>query len=118
MVSPQAPVTVWFDSQCPLCKKEIALMRSLDWHKRVNFVDIYAADKCPLDPALLLERFHAQEAGEPIVHGAAAFAVLWRELPLLKPLGVIARKPSILRILERAYIAFLRVRPRLQKLMS
>ena len=67
---------------------------------------------------LLLERFHAQEAGEPIVHGAAAFAVLWRELPLLKPLGVIARKPSILRILERAYIAFLRVRPKLQKLMS
>ena len=93
-------------------------MRSLDWNERVNFVDIYAADKCPLDPALLLERFHAQEAGKPIVHGAAAFAVLWRELPLLKPLGVIARKPLILRILERAYIAFLRVRPKLQKLMS
>jgi hypothetical protein len=44
--------------------------------------------------------------------------VLWRQLPLLKPLGVLARLPWILRVLERAYVAFLRVRPRLQKLVS
>ena len=78
MEGKQAQVQVWFDSQCPLCVKEIALMRRLDWRKRVNFIDIYAADQCPLDPAQLLERFHAQEAGQPIVHGAAAFAVLPR----------------------------------------
>ena len=53
-------------------------MRRLDWRKRVNFIDIYATDHCPIDPVQLLERFHAQEAGQPIVDGAAAFAVLWR----------------------------------------
>ena len=118
MVDTSAPVTVWFDSQCPLCIKEIALMRRLDWLNRVNFIDIHAAEQCPLDAAQLLERFHAQEAGQPIVDGAAAFAVLWRQLPLLKPLGVLARLPWILRVLERAYVAFLRIRPRLQKLVS
>jgi predicted DCC family thiol-disulfide oxidoreductase YuxK len=111
-------VTVWFDSQCPLCAKEIALMRRLDWHKRVNFIDIYATDHCPLDPAQLLERFHAKETGQPIVDGAAAFAVLWRHLPLLKPMGALARLPWVLSVLERAYVVFLSVRPKLQKLVS
>ena len=53
MVDTSAPVTVWFDSQCPLCIKEIALMRRLDWRKnRVNFIDIHAlaqSYQCPLD---------------------------------------------------------------------
>jgi predicted DCC family thiol-disulfide oxidoreductase YuxK len=118
MADKPARVTVWFDSQCPLCTKEIGLMRRLDWHGRVNFIDIYAATDCPLDPAQLLERLHAQEVGQPLVDGAAAFAVLWRHLPLLKPLGVLARLPFVLSILERAYVAFLRIRPRLQKLVS
>ena len=106
---------VWFDSQCPLCAKEIALMRRLDWFNRVEFIDIYATSDCPLEPSRLLARFHAQEIGQPIVEGAAAFAVLWRHLPVLKPLGMLARIPLILRLLERAYVQFLRVRPGLQR---
>ena len=113
-----ASVTVWFDSQCPLCTKEIALMRRLDWRNRVTFVDIYTAEKCPIDPARLLERFHAQEEGQPLVNGAAAFAVLWRHLPLLQPIGAMARLPMVLKLLEHAYIAFLTIRPRLQKLLN
>ena len=111
-------VRVWFDSQCPLCAKEIAFMKRLDWFKRVEFIDIYAASDCPLDPSKLLARFHAQESGQPIVDGAAAFAVLWRHLPLLKPLGMAARIPRVLRLLEAAYIQFLRVRPALQKFLG
>ncbi len=111
-------VQVWFDSQCPLCAKEIAFMKRLDWFKRVEFVDIYATSDCPLDPSKLLTRFHAQESGQPIVDGAAAFAVLWRHLPLLKPLGMAARIPRVLRLLEAAYIQFLRVRPALQKFLG
>ncbi|GIS19998.1 MAG: hypothetical protein CM15mP120_19140 [Pseudomonadota bacterium] len=80
-------ITVWFDSQCPLCIREIALMRRLDWFGRVDFVDIYAAQSCPLEPQLLLQRFHAQESNRPVISGGAAFAALWRHLPLLRPLG-------------------------------
>ena len=111
----QAAVQVWFDSQCPLCRKEIAFMRRLDWRNRVLFTDILTADQCPLEPSQLLARFHAQERGASLVSGAAAFAVLWRYLPLLRPLGEMARIPWVLALLERAYIRFLRVRPKLQK---
>ena len=115
MEGKETQVQVWFDSQCPLCAKEIAFMKRLDWFKRVEFVDIYTTADCPLDPRQLLARFHAREKGQPIVDGAAAFAALWRHLPLLKPLGVVARIPLVLRMLEKAYVQFLRVRPALQR---
>ena len=118
MEGKETQVQVWFDSRCPLCAKEIAFMKRLDWFKRVEFVDIYTTADCPLDPRQLLARFHAREKGQPIVDGAAAFAALWRHLPLLKPLGVVARIPLVLRMLEKAYVQFLRVRPALQRFLG
>jgi predicted DCC family thiol-disulfide oxidoreductase YuxK len=107
-------VTVWHDGACPLCRREIALMRRLDRRGRIDFVDATAAT-CPLDRAAMLARFHAREEGGPIVSGAAAFAAMWRAIPLLRPLGVAARSPAVLALLERLYLRFLRVRPRLQR---
>jgi predicted DCC family thiol-disulfide oxidoreductase YuxK len=108
-----ATVTVWFDSACPLCRREIRLMRALDWRNAISFVDIHAQDThCPIDPALLLARFHAQDQAGNLVSGAAAFALMWRQIPLLWPLGQVARVPAILRLLERAYLRFLAWRQR------
>lgn len=109
-------LTVWFDGACPLCQREIALMAKLDGGRAITFVDVSAPDAvCPTDRALLLARFHAQEAGKPAVSGAAAFAAVWRAIPVLSPLGHLARLPPVLWALERVYLAFLRVRPRLQR---
>ncbi len=109
-------VTVWFDSQCPLCVREIALMKRLDRRGAIDFVDLYGARDCPVDPAELLRRFHARERGQPVVSGAAAFAAMWRAIPVLRPLGLLAKFPPVLWILEGAYRLFLLVRPRLQRL--
>ena len=49
---------------------------------------------------------------------AAAFAAMWRAIPLLKPLGLIARNAFVLGLLERLYNRFLIIRPRLQKLLD
>lgn len=109
---PHPALTVWFDGACPLCTREIALMRRLDARGAIDFVDVSAEGAaCPLDRADLLARFHAQEAGNPIVSGAAAFAAMWRAIPLLRPLGLIAQFPPALWVLERAFRLFLRVRP-------
>ncbi|MBW6526349.1 DUF393 domain-containing protein [Sphingomonas sp. RHCKR7] len=108
-------VTVWHDGACPLCQREVALMRRLDRRGRIRFVDATTAGTCPLDRATMLARFHAQEAGGPIVSGAEAFATMWRAIPLLRPLGLAARRPAVLALLERLYRRFLRVRPRLQR---
>ena len=93
-------------------------MRSLDWWGAIQFVDVTtaAAELCPLDRADLLTRFHARENGG-ILSGAAAFAAMWRAIPVLRPLGLLARVPWVLVLMERAYIVFLRHRPRLQRLM-
>jgi len=107
-------VTVWHDGACPLCQREIALMRWLDRRGRIDFVDATAAT-CPVDRAAMLARFHAREEGGPIVSGAAAFAAMWRAIPLLRPLGLAARHPALLALLERLYLRFLRVRPGLQR---
>lgn len=108
-------LTVWYDGACPLCQREIALMRRLDQAGAITFVDAARGDAaCPLDRAELLARFHAREDGR-IVSGAAAFAAMWRAIPLLRPLGLAARSPLVLAALERLYRAFLRVRPRLSR---
>lgn len=112
------PVTVWFDSGCPLCRREIALMRRLDRRGRITFVDAVDPDAaCPIDRAEILARFHARE-GDRLLSGAEAFAAMWRAIPLLRPLGILAGWRPLTPAFEWAYRRFLRVRPRLQKLLS
>ena len=70
-------VKVWFDSECPLCAREIKIMRKLDWFNKVDFVDVLSTPDCPIQRKHLLEKFHAQLLGGPLLSGAAAFALLW-----------------------------------------
>lgn len=108
-------LTVWYDGACPLCRREIALMRRLDVRRRIDFIDVAPPDSiCPVDRDALLARFHAMEDGT-MLDGAAAFAAMWRAIPLLRPLGLLARVPLILWLLERAYRGFLMIRPKLQR---
>ncbi len=92
------------------------MMRLLDRRRRIAFVD--AADdtalSCPLDRGDLLARFHAREDGV-LLSGAAAFAAMWREIPLLRPLGLLARNRLVLAALEQGYGLFLRMRPCFQQ---
>lgn len=109
-------VTVWFDSSCPLCQREISLMRRLDRRAAIRFVD--ACDpraSCPIDRGEILARFHAEENGR-LLSGAAAFAAMWRAIPVLRPLGIAAGWKPVTPLFDVAYRGFLRVRPRLQRL--
>ncbi len=94
-------------------------MRKLDRHGAIEFVDVVdaSASACPIDPTELLSRFHATENGR-LLSGAAAFAAMWRAIPLLRPLGLAAQSPWLLAILERLYLQFLRVRPKLQRMFA
>ncbi len=113
---PLPALTVWYDGACPLCIREIALMRRLDQAQRIAFVDVAPEDAaCPIDRTLLLARFHAQEPNGPVLDGAAAFAAMWRTIPALRPLGLLARNGTVLSALEWLYTRFLIVRPRLQR---
>ncbi len=109
-------LTIWFDGGCPLCRREIALMRRLDKRGAISFVDVSNGDTaCPIDRDALLARFHALEDGV-MLSGAAAFAAMWRAIPLLRPIGVAARNQAVLAMLEWLYRRFLVIRPMLQRL--
>ena len=110
-------LTVWFDGSCPLCRREMGLMKRLDRRGAIDFIDVAASPDadCPIGRTELLARFHARENGR-LLSGAGAFAAMWRAIPLLRPLGQLARVPLALSLLERSYVAFLQVRPRLQRL--
>jgi predicted DCC family thiol-disulfide oxidoreductase YuxK len=111
-------VTVWYDGGCPLCLREIAVMRRLDKRQVISFIDVTSENSvCPIAPADLLARFHAQENGV-MLSGAAAFAAMWRAIPLLRPLGLAAQNTFVLAMLERLYIVFLTHRPKLQRLVT
>src|SRR6056297_3650014 len=109
-------VTVWYDGGCPLCVREIALMNRLDRRDRIEFVNVDLEDaSCPVDRQLLLRRMHAREGDGPLVDGAAAFAAMWRAIPVFRPLGLLAKNCVVLWVLERLYRGFLVVRPALQR---
>lgn len=112
-------VKVWFDGGCPLCQREIRIMRRLDIGGAIDFVDVSESvdATCPIDQADLLARFHAEENGK-VLSGAAAFAAMWRAIPRLRWLGMLAQNATVLAIFERLYLLFLRIRPKLQKLVS
>jgi predicted DCC family thiol-disulfide oxidoreductase YuxK len=110
-------LTVWFDGACPLCAREIALMRRLDWRMRIDFVDLVdETNSCPIDRTVALARFHVLEHGK-ILSGAAAFGAMWRAIPLLYPIGLLARNRTVLQGLEWLYLLFLKARPTIQRTM-
>lgn len=111
-----AELTIWFDGACRLCSREIAILQRLDRHRAISFVDVSAGqpENCPVSQEELLARFHARE-GDRVLSGAAAFAAMYRAIPLLRPIGELARLPLFDRLFEALYRAFLRIRPRLQK---
>ena len=116
-VAQARPLTVWYDGDCPICAAEIGLMRRLDRVSAIAFVDLSLPGACPTDRNARLARLHAQVRGGPMVSGAAAFVAMWRVLPPLRPLAVLASPPPVLWLLERAYGLFLRLRPGLQAIV-
>ena len=112
-----AKLFVWYDGACPLCRREIDFMRRLDRRRSIRFIDLSRSSSasCPIDRETLLARFHASEDGR-LLSGAAAFAAMWRAIPLLRPFGVAARSGAVLSCLEFGYRVFLKLRPSLQNL--
>lgn len=111
-------VTVWYDGGCPLCVREIALMKRLDRDDNIRIIDVDDdGATCPIDRDLLLRRFHAREGEDgELLDGAAAFAAMWRATPTFRPLGLLARNRAVLWVLERMYSLFLLVRPAMQRM--
>jgi predicted DCC family thiol-disulfide oxidoreductase YuxK len=117
-----AKLTVYFDGSCPLCSKEIGAYRKCRGGDEIDWVDVSRVPDHDLAPGLsrtdAIRRFHVRLADGTTVSGGAAFAELWAALPALAFVGYIGRCRPVSWILEVAYLAFLPIRPWLQRRLS
>ena len=117
-------LTVFFDGSCPLCVREIGFYRRRRGADAIDWIDVSAhAAETPagalraapgLSRCEAMARFHVMDAGGALVSGGEAFARLWFALPAFRPAGRVALLPPFRWLLNRAYDAFLRVRPAMQ----
>jgi predicted DCC family thiol-disulfide oxidoreductase YuxK len=110
------PLTVFFDGACPICAREIALMKRMDQQRQLEFNDFSAVDydaaSIDVSPAELSRIIHARWADGRVISGVEVFRAMWEAVGL----GMLARL-SRLSLLEpmvlRAYAWFARNRLRL-----
>jgi predicted DCC family thiol-disulfide oxidoreductase YuxK len=110
------PLTVFFDGACPICDREIALMRRLNRRERLVFCDFSRPDYDPttidISPAELGRIIHARWGDGTVITGVDVFRAMWEAVGL----GFLARL-SRLSLVEplvvRAYAWFARNRLRL-----
>jgi len=107
--------TVYFDGACPLCAKEIATYQAWRGADKIAWID---ASRCTeadlgnqLDRTQALGRLHARDENGMLVSGAAAFLVMWRQLPALKWITPYLERPWMIALLDHLYHVFLKCRP-------
>ncbi len=110
-------VEVYFDGLCPLCRREIELLRRLDRRGHIRFTDIaaagFSAASLGLDQAQLMARIHGRVlASDELIEGVEVFRRLYQAVGL-GPLVALSRWPGISWGLDWAYRWFAENRLRL-----
>ncbi len=107
---------VYFDGDCPLCRREIALLRRLDRRGRIAFEDIAAPgfDPAPLGRTRdeLMASIHGRLPDGTWVEGVEVFRRLYAAVGL-GPVVALSRLPGVSSALDVAYRLFARNRLRL-----
>ena len=109
-------IEVFYDGECPLCMREIQMLRCRDHRRRIRFVDIAAegfnASSVGVTLAALMDRIHGRLPDGTLVEGVEVFRRLYMAVGFTR-LVALTRLPGIARLLELAYRVFARNRLRL-----
>ncbi len=115
-------LTVFYDGACPLCRREIGFYKNRKGAEAISWIDVSRAARDEVAPGLTktqaMARFHVMKPGGALVSSGRAFAELWAALPGFRLFGRIARTGPLAWALDRAYGAFLKLRPRVQALVA
>lgn len=115
-LAPGRVFQVFYDGDCPLCTREIALLRSWDRAGRIEFTDIAADGFDPAtagrDMATLMGSIHGRLPDGTLVEGVEVFRRLYEAVGL-GALVRLSRLPGVAALADRAYALFARNRLRL-----
>ncbi len=113
---PDHDFEVFFDGECPLCMREIRMLRRLDRRDRIRFTDIAAngfdAAALGRDLADLMARIHGRMPDGAWVEGVEVFRQLYAAVGF-GPLVSLTRLPGIAQLLGLGYRVFAKNRLRL-----
>jgi len=109
-------IEAYFDGACPLCVREMALLRRLDRGGRIRFVDIAApgfdAAATGIPWQDLMDRIHGRLPDGRVVEGVEVFRRIYAALGWPR-LVAATRLPGVRQALDVAYRLFARNRLRL-----
>lgn len=110
------PLTVYYDGACPICRREISLMRRLDRRGRLLLIDFapptFCEPECGLSCEQLSAVIHARWGDGRVIQGVEVFRAMWTAVGL-GWLARVSRWPFIDRLLVRSYVWFAKHRLRL-----
>ena len=108
-------VQVFYDGDCPLCSREIALLRWLDRREAVWFTDIaeagFSAEEWGTTQAELMAAIRGRTADGAWVDGMAVFHLLYAAVGL-GWLAAVLKLPGLRQAMDAFYVVFARNRLR------
>jgi predicted DCC family thiol-disulfide oxidoreductase YuxK len=111
-----ADIEVFYDGDCPLCLREIGVLRRMDRQGRIQFTNIAAPDfdesRSPVDWDTLMGRLHARLSDGQLISGVEVLRRLYAAVGL-GPIVWLTRLPGISHLMEFGYDVFSRNRLRL-----
>ena len=109
-------IEAFYDGHCPLCLREVRVLRGLDRRQRIRFVDIadeaFDAASVGVTMEALMDRIHARLPDGTLVEGVEVFRRLYTAVGfglLVAP----TRLPGIAQLLDLGYRWFAKNRLRL-----
>ncbi|HEY7772222.1 MAG TPA: DUF393 domain-containing protein [Marinagarivorans sp.] len=114
----QHKTTVFFDSLCPICRREVAFYQTLDKPQHLVWIDLRAlsseqmAEQWGFTMADAMALLHVIDAKGQLHIGLAGHIVMWSQLPFYRVLAaLLKRHPRLARRCDVAYQMFTRWRP-------
>lgn len=108
-------VEVFFDGDCPLCRREIELLRSLDQRRSIRFTDIsdpgFDAIGLGVEHDRLMAEIHGRLPDGQWIRGVETFRQLYEAVGF-GWLVAVTRWPGIRHLLDTGYRVFARNRLR------
>ena len=102
-------VEVFYDGECPLCVREIDMLRRRDRRRKIRFTDIAAGGFDPgsvgVSPEALMARIHGRLPDGTIIEGVEVFRRLYAAVGFERTVSF-TRLAGVAPVLDAAYRAF------------
>ena len=109
--SPHAALTVFYNGECAVCRRYIARYQAASAGRSalIAWCDAAAAPwalkRWHIEPTAAPLRLHVVDADGRLLAGAAAFGLLWRNLPGYRWFGLLLALPGVTLLADRLYEA-------------